>query len=72
MGGNFGNFNNFGNNFSTSKSVSKQTFIKNGKWTSITTTVITKPDGTKVEEKLEEIDDGSGNIIKKKYVNGKP
>ena len=46
--------------------------VDNGKKKSITTTVIHKPDGSKVEERLEETDDGKGNIERKKFINGKP
>ena len=72
MNSNFGNFGNFGSNGGgMMKSVSKQTQIRNGKRVSVTTTTITKPDGTKTVEKVEEIDDGSGNVKVNKMVNGK-
>lgn len=61
-----------GKTFKASKSIKKQTVVENGKKKSITTTVVHKPDGTKVEERLEEIDDGKGNIERKKFINGEP
>lgn len=61
-----------GKNFYTSKSISKETNEKDSKKTSVTTTRIIKPDGSKIEEKIEETDDGKGNISKKKYINGVP
>lgn len=44
--------------------------MKNGKRVSVTTTTITNPDGTKTVEKVEEIDDGSGNVKVNKIQNG--
>ena len=61
-----------GKNFYSSKQISKETQEKDGKKTSITTTTIVKPDGSKIEEKIEEKDDGKGNISKKKFINGVP
>lgn len=45
--------------------------MRNGKRVSITTTTITKPDGTKTVEKVEEIDDGSGNVKVNRITDGK-
>ena len=51
----------------TSKKVSKNTTIKNGKKVTVTTTEITNPDGTTTYEKYEETDDGNGNVTVRKY-----
>ena len=75
LGKNFGNFGDFGTfkgsgGFSTGKSVSKSTTIKNGKRVSVTTTTVTNPDGTKTVEKKEEIDEGNGKVTVKILKNG--
>ncbi len=36
------------------------------------TTIIHKPDGSKVKERVEETDDGKGNVEKKIFLNGVP
>lgn len=61
-----------GKNYYSSKQISKETNEKDGKKTSVMTTTIIKPDGSKVEEKIEETDDGKGNVNRKKFINGVP
>lgn len=62
-----------GNNrgsFSTSKSVSKSTTIKNGKKVTVTTTKILNQDGTETVERVEEIDNGDGSLVVNTIKNG--
>ena len=75
LGKNFDGFGDFGTfkgpqGFSTGKSVSKSTTIKNGKRVSMTTTKITNPDGTTTVEKTEEIDEGNGRVTVNTIKNG--
>ena len=66
FGGGFGDMMGGGGSF---KSTSRTTTIRNGKKVSTIKTTHTNPDGTTTTSIIEEIDDGKGNIKRKKIKN---